>query len=81
MVVRFLQAEGASLSEIHCSLVTVYGQDVFRQMEVSVWCNKFKGGQSQRNRGRPRISHTDKNGVVKGLIRKIEESELIKLLK
>jgi hypothetical protein len=33
-VVRFLQAEGVSLSEINSKLVSVYGQNVFSQKEV-----------------------------------------------
>jgi hypothetical protein len=41
-VVRFLQAEGLSESKIHHRLVSVYGQNVFSQKEVSVWCKKFK---------------------------------------
>jgi hypothetical protein len=39
MVVRFLQAQGASQSEIHRRLVSVYGENVFNRKEE---CNKFK---------------------------------------
>jgi hypothetical protein len=35
VVVRFLQAVGASQSEIHCRLVTVYGQKVLHRKEAS----------------------------------------------
>jgi hypothetical protein len=76
MVVRFLQAEGVSQSEIHRRLVSVYGQKVFRQKEVSVVQQIYKAGRMSLNddpqihRGRPRTSHTDENCVIgKGLIR------------
>jgi hypothetical protein len=75
-VVRFLHVEGVSQSEIHCKLVSVYGQNVFSRKEVAVWCNKFKDGKTalnddpQKHRGRPRTVHTDENCVtVEGLIR------------
>jgi hypothetical protein len=56
-VVRFLQAEGMSQSEINRRLVTVYGQKVFSQKELSIEAD-------------PRTSHTDENCViVEGLIR------------
>jgi hypothetical protein len=45
-VVRFLQAEGVSQTKIHRRLVSVYGQNVFSQKEVSVWCNKFEDGRT-----------------------------------
>jgi hypothetical protein len=75
-VVRFLQAEGVSQSEIHRRLVSVYGQNVFSQNEVSVWCNKFKDSRLALN-DNPRNPeadqgplHTDENCViVEGLIR------------
>jgi hypothetical protein len=35
-VVRFLQADGVSQSEVHLRLVSVYGQNVFSRKEVSV---------------------------------------------
>jgi hypothetical protein len=75
-MVRFLQEEGASQGEIHRRLVSVYSQNVFSQMEVPVWCSKFKDGRTalnddpQKHRGTPRTSHTDEYCViVKGLIR------------
>jgi hypothetical protein len=75
-MVRFLKAEGVSQRKIHRKLVSVYGQNVFRRKEVSVWCNKFKDGQTtlydypQKHRGRPRTLHTVENCViVEGLIR------------
>jgi hypothetical protein len=43
-VVRLLQVEGVSQSKIHLRLMSVCGQNVFSQKEVSVWCNKFKDG-------------------------------------
>jgi hypothetical protein len=43
-VVKFLQAEGMCLSEIHSRLVSVYDQNVFIQKEASVWCDKCKDG-------------------------------------
>jgi hypothetical protein len=42
MAVRFPKAKCVSESDIHCSLVTVSGQKVVNQKEVSVRCNKFK---------------------------------------
>jgi hypothetical protein len=68
-VVRFLQAE-VSQNEIHCRLVSAYGQNVFRLKEVFVWCNKFTDGRTEliddleEHRGRPRTSHTDENYVI-----------------
>jgi hypothetical protein len=35
-VVRFLQAEEVSQSEIHCRLMSVHVQNIFSQKEVSV---------------------------------------------
>jgi hypothetical protein len=49
MVVRFLQAEGVSQSEIHRRLVNGYGWKVFSRKEVSVWCNKFRDGRTALN--------------------------------
>jgi hypothetical protein len=43
-VVRLLQAEGASQSEIHRRLVSVVQPERFQLKKVSVWCNKFKDG-------------------------------------
>jgi hypothetical protein len=69
-------ASRRSESEQDSSQVSVCGQNVFRQKEVSGWCNKFKDGQTalyddpQKHRGRTRTSHTVENYViVKGLIR------------
>jgi hypothetical protein len=75
-VFRYLQVERVSESKFHQRLVSVYGQNVFSQKEVSVWCNKFKDGHTALNddpgkeEGRQSHSHTDKNcGTVKSLIR------------
>lgn len=75
-VIRFLQAEGVNQSEIHRRLEGVYGPKVLSRKEVSVWCKKFKDGRTdliddpEKNRGRPRTSHTDENcSIVEGLIR------------
>jgi hypothetical protein len=75
-VVRFLQAEGVIQNMIHQRCVNAYGQNIFRQEEVSVWRNKFKYGQTalnintKKHSGRPRTLHTDENCViVEGLIR------------
>jgi hypothetical protein len=75
-VVRFLQAEEVSQSEIYRRLASVYGQKVFSRKEVFLWCNKFKDGgtalnvEPEKQRGRPRASHTDENCViVEGLIK------------
>jgi hypothetical protein len=48
-VVRFLQAEGVSQGKIHHRLVSVYGQNIFSQKKMSVWCNKFKNGRTTLN--------------------------------
>jgi hypothetical protein len=62
--------------------VSVYSQNGFGCKEVSVWSNKFKDGQTalnydtEKQRGRPKTSHTDENCViVGGLIR--ENGEVI----
>jgi hypothetical protein len=76
-MIRFLQVEGASHSEIHRRLVSDYGQKSFSRKEVSVWCNKFRGGRttlnddSEKHRGILMTSHTDENSVfVEGWIKK-----------
>jgi hypothetical protein len=63
--------------------VSVYGQNVFSQKEVPVWCNKFKDGRTvlnddpHKHRGTPRTSHNDENCViVKSLI---TEGQIIKV--
>jgi hypothetical protein len=57
-------------------VVNVCSQKVFNRKEVSVWYNKFKDGRralsdgQEKQRSRPRTSHTDDNCViVEGLIR------------
>jgi hypothetical protein len=47
--IRILQAEAVSQSQILHRLMCVYGQNVFSQKEVSVWCNKFKDGRTALN--------------------------------
>jgi hypothetical protein len=56
--------------------VIEYGQNVFSRNEVSAWCSKFKdyrtvlNDDTQKDRSRPRTSHTDENCViVEGLIK------------
>jgi hypothetical protein len=44
--------------DIHRRLVSVYGQNVVCQMEVSVWCNKLKDGQTELNDD-PEIQEAD----------------------
>jgi hypothetical protein len=66
--IRFLHA-GVSQCEIHHGLVSVYGQNVFSQKEVSVRCSKFKDGRTalddpHKHTGRPRTSHNDENYVI-----------------
>jgi hypothetical protein len=69
-LVRFLQAEGRGVGEIHSRSVSVYSQNVFSQKEVSLWCNKFKDGQMElkdgpeKHRGGPRTSDTEENCVI-----------------
>jgi hypothetical protein len=64
-VVRFLQAEGGRVGEIHPRLVSVYSQK-----EVSLWCKIFKDGQMavkdgpEKHRGRPRTPDTEENCVI-----------------
>jgi hypothetical protein len=43
-VVRFLQAEGMSQSEIHLRLANTYERKFFSRKEMLVWCNIFKDG-------------------------------------
>jgi hypothetical protein len=68
-VVIFLQAEGVSQNKSHSKLVSVYGQKVFSQKEVSC-CNKFKNGvlalndDPEKHRSTARTSHTDENCVI-----------------
>jgi hypothetical protein len=50
-VVRFLQSEGLSQSEIHRRTVSVYGQNIFKRKEVSVWCKIFTDGRKEPNEG------------------------------
>jgi hypothetical protein len=66
-LVRFLHAEG--VSQIHHRLVSVYGQNVFSQTEVSVQCGQFKDGRTalddaHKHTGRPGTLHTDENYVI-----------------
>jgi hypothetical protein len=57
-VIRFLQAEGMGQGEIHRRLVSVYGQNVVSQKEMSVWCNKLKDAQTAL-KGDPEIQEAD----------------------
>jgi hypothetical protein len=64
-VVRFLQAEGVTESEINSRLLSVYGQKVFSRKDVSLRCNKFKAGPTalndypEKHRGRSKTSRID----------------------
>jgi hypothetical protein len=70
MAVRFLQAKQVSRTKIHRGFVSVYGQNVFSQKKVSVWCNKLKDGRTALNddpvkqRGRPKTLYIDENCVI-----------------
>jgi hypothetical protein len=57
-VVWFLQAEGVSQREIHCRLVSVYGQNVFRQKYM---CGAINFRMAEWHW---MTSHTDENCVI-----------------
>jgi hypothetical protein len=85
-LVRFLQVEGVSQSEIYRRLVSDYAPKVFKK--VSVWCDKFKDGRTalnddpQGHRGRPRASHADENSViVEGLTREDQKVKFREIAK
>jgi len=46
-VVRFLWAEGVKPVEIHCRMLTQYGQSTMSQREVYEWVEKFKSGRTR----------------------------------
>jgi hypothetical protein len=84
-VIRFLQAEGVSQSEIRRRSLSVYGQKVFSQEEMSVWFNKFNDCRTALNddpgkhRSRPKASHTDGNCVIfKSLVKEDRRSNFVK---
>jgi hypothetical protein len=70
VVVRFLQAEGISQSDINCRVVSVYVQNILSKKEVSVWCSEFEDGRTALNddpekyRGRQKTSFTDDKFVT-----------------
>jgi hypothetical protein len=41
-VIRFLHAKGETAAEIHCQLVSVYGEDVMNRKNVVKWCCEFE---------------------------------------
>ena len=43
-VIRFLQAEGNSATEIHRRMCQVYGEGLMSDGVVREWCRKFKEG-------------------------------------
>jgi hypothetical protein len=59
-MIRLLQAERVSQSEIRLRSLSVYGQKVFSQKKVSVWCIEFKDGSMALN-GDPEKHRQTKN--------------------
>ena len=45
-VIRFLQAEGHSATEIHRRLSAVYGPNFMGDICVREWCRKFRDGRT-----------------------------------
>ena len=58
-VIRFLQAENVRSSEIHGSLVAVYGEHVMNAASVRKWCTMFTNGRTDvhdaERSGRPSV--------------------------
>ena len=44
-VFRFLNAKGEAAAEIHCQIVSVYG-DVMNRRKVAKWCREFNAGKT-----------------------------------
>lgn len=42
-VVRFLNEKGEAPAEVHCQIVSVFGDDMNRQ-NVAKWCHEFNAG-------------------------------------
>jgi hypothetical protein len=59
-IIRFLQAKGDTLAEIHRQLVSVYGEVVMNRQNVAKWCRQFEAGRSdvhdEIRSGRPLLS-------------------------
>jgi hypothetical protein len=45
-VIQFLYAKEKTAAEIHCQLVSVYGEDVMNRQNVTKWCCEFEAGRS-----------------------------------
>ena len=45
-MIRFLQAENVTPSEIHRRLVSVYGAQVMNAASVRKWCTRFTNGRT-----------------------------------
>ena len=58
-VIRFLQAESVSPSEIHRRFVAVYGEHVMNAAIVRKWCTMFRNGRTDihdaERSGRPSL--------------------------
>jgi hypothetical protein len=50
-VIRFLNAKGETAAEIHCQLVSVYGEDVMNRQNVAKWCREFEAGRRDGHDG------------------------------
>jgi hypothetical protein len=60
-IVRFPWAEGVKPVEIHCRMLTQYGQSSISQRKVHEWVERFKSGRTrvtdEGRSGRPSTSH------------------------
>jgi phosphopentomutase len=72
-VIRFLQAENVTPSEIHQTLVAVYGEHVMNAANVRKWCAKFRNGRTDvhdaERSGRPSVITDALKQTVNRIIR------------
>lgn len=72
-VIRYLNAKGMSAVEIHCEIVSVYGENIMSRQHVTKWVRNFTFGRTEihdeARSGRPSI-------VTDDMVQKIEENLL-----
>ncbi len=69
-VIRFLQAEGRSVAEIHRRMSKVYGEKFISDGSVREWCRKFKEGRTDvHDEG----GHGRKSVATVGLVERVDQ--------
>jgi hypothetical protein len=46
VAIRFLHAKGEPAAEIHCQLVSVYGEYIMKRQNMAKWCREFEARRS-----------------------------------